>query len=124
LKAARWSPARQTQTNSSNEKEMTMYDTENLKKLPKLGKNVPGSMKAFQNLNQAVFAEGALDPKTKELIAVAVSISAQCPYCIEVHNANAKKAGATEAELTEAIFVAVAIGAGAAVTHGTHVVED
>ncbi len=103
---------------------MTMYDTENLKKLPKLGKNVPDYMKALKSLSQAAFAEGALDPKTRELIAVPVAISAQCPYWIEVQNANAKKGGATEVELTEEVFVAAAIGAGAAVNHGKNVVDN
>lgn len=81
-------------------------------------------MKAFQSLSEAIFAEGALDPKTRELIAVPVAISAQCPYWIEAQNANVKKGDATEAELTEAVFVAAAIGGGAAVTHGTHVVDN
>ena len=97
-----------------------MYSNDKLKHLKDLGDNSPDSMKAFNQLNQAVFAEGELDVKTKELIAVAVGIAKQCPYCIEVHNRNARKAGATEEELSEAAFVAAAIGAGAAVTHGTH----
>ena len=103
---------------------MTMYDTENLKKLPKLGTNVPDDMKAFQSLSEAIFAEGALDPKTREVIAAPVVISAQCPYWIEAQNSNAKKGGATEAELTAAVFVTAAIGGAAAVTHGTHVVDN
>lgn len=43
----------------------------------------------------------------------------QCPYCIEAHVAGAKKAGATREEIAEAVFVAAALRAGAAVTHGT-----
>ena len=99
-----------------------MYDLANLRKLPVLAENAPAAMKAFEALNGAVFTDGALPTKTKELIAVAIAIAVQCPYCIEVHKKNAVKAGATEQELSEAAFVAVAIGAGAALTHGTHVV--
>ena len=99
-----------------------MYDLSNLRKLPVLAEHAPAAMKAFEALNNAVFADGALPTKTKELIAVAVAIAGQCPYCIEVHKKNAVKAGASEQELSEAAFVAPAIGAGPAVTHGTHVV--
>jgi len=97
-----------------------MYDMSHLKKLSTLGKNAPDAMKAFEALSTAVFTDGSLSRKTKELIAVAVAIAVQCPYCIEIHKANAVKAGATEAELSEASFVAAAIGAGAAATHSTH----
>lgn len=98
-----------------------MYDLANLKKLAVLGDNTPKAMQAFEALNAAVFADGALPTKTKELIAVAIAIAVQCPYCIEVHKKNAVKAGANEQELSEAAFVAAAIGAGSAVTHSTHV---
>jgi AhpD family alkylhydroperoxidase len=63
--------------------------------------------------------DGAIDPLTRELIAVGVAISSQCPYCLQVHVAKAKKAGATKAKIAEAVMVAAALGAGAAVTHGT-----
>ena len=97
-----------------------MYDMSHLKKLSTLGKNAPDAMKAFEALSTAVFTDGSLSRKTKEIIAVAVAIAVQCPYCIEIHKANAVRAGATEGELSEASFVAAAIGAGAAATHSTH----
>jgi AhpD family alkylhydroperoxidase len=62
---------------------------------------------------------GAIDPLNRELIAVGVAISSQCPYCIQVHVGKAKKAGATKAQIAEAAMIAAALGAGAAVTHGT-----
>jgi AhpD family alkylhydroperoxidase len=68
-------------------------------------------------------AEGAIPTKTKELIAIAVAMTTQCPYCIEIHSKNAKKAGCTEAEIAEAIMVAAALRAGGAITHGTHCLE-
>jgi AhpD family alkylhydroperoxidase len=63
---------------------------------------------------------GAIPVKYKELIAVAVALTTQCPYCIDIHSANARKAGATDVELVEASMVAAALRAGAAVTHATH----
>ncbi|GAA1658870.1 hypothetical protein GCM10010977_08840 [Citricoccus zhacaiensis] len=62
---------------------------------------------------------GAIDLLHRELIAVGVAISSQCPYCIQVHVGQAKKAGATKAQIAEASMIAAALGAGAAVTHGT-----
>jgi len=65
-------------------------------------------------------ADGVIPVKYKELIAVGVALTTQCPYCIEIHSNNARKAGATDAELAEAGMVAAALRAGAAVTHATH----
>jgi len=73
---------------------------------------------AFEAFGRAVFADGALPEKTKQLIAVAVAHTTQCPYCIQVHIKNAKKAGASKAEVAEAIFVAAALRAGGAAAHG------
>ena len=56
----------------------------------------------------------------QELMAVAVALTTQCPYCIEVHVKKARDAGGTDAELAETILVAAALRAGAALTHGTH----
>jgi AhpD family alkylhydroperoxidase len=58
--------------------------------------------------------------KYKELIAVAVAVTTQCPYCIDIHTSNARRAGATDAELAEAAIVAAALRAGGAITHATH----
>ena len=99
-----------------------MYDAANLKKLKTMRELAPEGMAAFDALNAAVFKDGALSVKVKELIAVAVAVTTQCPYCIEVHVKKAKAAGATEAELTEATLVAAALRAGGAVTHGTHAI--
>ncbi|MCI0702675.1 MAG: carboxymuconolactone decarboxylase family protein [Planctomycetia bacterium] len=99
-----------------------MYDPANLKKMKTMKELAPEPMAAFHALNDAVFKEGALSVKVKELIAVAVAVTTQCPYCIDVHVKKAKAAGATEAELTEATLVAAALKAGGAVTHGTHAI--
>lgn len=99
-----------------------MYDSNNLNKLGALGQLAPDAMSAFQALDKAALADGAIPRKYKELMAVAVALTTQCPYCIDVHKKAAIAAGATEAELAETTFVAVALRAGAALTHGTHLV--
>lgn len=82
--------------------------------------HTPDILKAFGAFDQAVFAqEGREIPlKYRELIALAVGITTQCPYCIDGHSQNAVKAGATEGELAEAAWVATAIRAGGGYTHG------
>jgi AhpD family alkylhydroperoxidase len=99
-----------------------MYDPANLKKLKEMKQRAPEPMAAFDALNAAVFKDGALSVKVKELIAVAVAMTTQCPYCIDAHVKKAKAAGASDAELTEATMVAAALRAGGAVTHGTHAI--
>jgi AhpD family alkylhydroperoxidase len=98
-----------------------MYDMENLKNLKKLDALAPDAMKAFWAFDKAALAEGALPVKVKELIAVAVAHTTQCPYCLELHVNGARKAGATDAEIAEAALVAAALRAGAAVVHATHI---
>ena len=77
----------------------------------------PEILGAFRAFGQQVFADGALPSKTKQLIAVAVAHVTQCPYCIRGHTGEALKAGATEQELMEAIWVAAEMRAGAAYAH-------
>ena len=97
-----------------------MYDPKNLSKMKKIGELAPEAFKAFLAFDRAAVADGAIPVKYKELIAVAVALTTQCPYCIEIHTNNAKKAGATEQELAETTLVAAALRAGGAMTHGTH----
>jgi len=97
-----------------------MHQKENLAKLRQLNELAPEVMKAFWTFDKAAVAEGAVPVKYKELIAVAVALTTQCPYCIDIHSGNARKAGATDAEITEAAMVAAALRAGGAVTHATH----
>jgi len=101
-----------------------MYNQENLSRLKKMEKLAPEVMKAFWAFDKAAVAEGAIPVKYKELMAVAVALTTQCPYCISIHSGNARKAGATEAELVEAAMVAASLRAGAAVTHATHALTN
>lgn len=74
---------------------------------------------AWKQFSRAVFAEGALSKKTKQLIAVAVAHVTQCPYCIHGHVEAAKREGVTKEELMEAIWVAAEMRAGGAFAHST-----
>ena len=100
-----------------------MYDMKHLSKLKKLGELSPDGWKAFVAFDEAAFKEGAIPLKYKELMAVAVALTTQCPYCIEIHSKKARKAGATEQELAETTLIAAALRAGGAMTHGTHALE-
>ena len=97
-----------------------MYDLKNLQKFHTLAELAPEAFKAFVAFDAAALRAGAIPLKYKELMAVAVALTTQCPYCIELHATKAKKAGATEQELAETTLVAAALRAGAAMTHGTH----
>ena len=83
----------------------------------------PSIHDAFQEFSRRVFAEGALDRKTKQLIAVAVAHVTQCPYCIKGHTRAAIRRGATEQELMEAIWVAAEMRAGGAYAHSLLALE-
>jgi len=97
-----------------------MYDIKHLAKLNTLKELAPEVTEAFFAFDAAAFKDGAIPLKYKELIAVAVAMTTQCPYCIEIHAGRAGEAGASKAELAEAAMVAAAIRAGGAVTHATH----
>jgi AhpD family alkylhydroperoxidase len=79
----------------------------------------PDAEAAFQAFSKAVFQEGALSSKTKQLIAVAVAHVTQCPYCIQGHTKAATRDGATPEEIMEAIWVAAEMRAGGAYAHST-----
>ncbi len=100
-----------------------MYDMKNLARLSAVTRAAPQSMAAFETFADAALADGALPRKVKELIAVAVALTTQCPYCIEIHGKEARAQGAGDAELAEVALVAAAIRAGGAVTHATHLVR-
>jgi AhpD family alkylhydroperoxidase len=97
-----------------------MYDTKNLGKLKALDANAPEAMQAFWAFDKAAMAAGSISSKNKELIALAVAFTTQCPYCIEIHAKRAREDGATEQELAEVVAVAAALRAGGAITHGSH----
>jgi AhpD family alkylhydroperoxidase len=79
--------------------------------------------KAFHDFSKAALAEGALPRKVKQLIAVAVAHTTQCPYCIRGHTLGALQDGASEREIMEAIWVAAEMRAGGAFAHAAIALE-
>jgi len=93
------------------------YSKDGMASIGKLLELKPDLAAALFTVDQKVFEEGALSVKTKELIAVGAAHITRCPYCIEGHVKRAKTAGASDEEIAEAIFVAIAMSAGASVAH-------
>ncbi len=81
------------------------------------------TMQAFTALHRTATRPEALDAKTKELIALAIGVVARCDGCLTFHTHDALRAGATEAEIMEALGVAVLMGGGPSVMYATHVIE-
>jgi len=95
------------------------HDAGDLKLLKEMSKAAPTEFNAWFNLDKIVAREdGAIPRKYRELIALAVACTTQCPYCIEVHTKAAKGAGASRGEISESAFLAAALRAGGAATHG------
>ena len=83
----------------------------------------PELMKGFGALSRGAATTKHLDAKTRELIALAVSVTTRCEGCIDAHARKAKAAGATKEEIAEALGVAIALNAGAALTYSLHVLD-
>lgn len=83
-----------------------------------LRRAIPDVYAAFSQLHEAALAPGALDTKTKELIALAIGVSQQCDGCIASHARGAARAGATEQEVAEMLGVAVLMNGGPATVYG------
>jgi len=84
----------------------------------------PRAAEAFKAFSQSVFAAGALDARTKQLIAVAVAHVTQCPYCIRGHTRGALQQGATEEQIMEAIWVAAEMRAGGSYAHSLLALDE
>lgn len=110
----------QTITTPDREQAVGLYDKTNLSKMKDLAVLAPEAMQAFVAFDKAALAEGAIPRKYKELIALGVAFTTQCPYCIDIHASSAKELGASEREIAEVVLVAAALRAGGAITHGTH----
>lgn len=84
---------------------------------------IPAVGKAFGQLAVAATAEGALDPKTKELIAVSISITARCDGCVAFHVGAAVRHGASREEMLETIGMAIYMGGGPSLVYGAQALE-
>src|SRR5258706_15656113 len=97
---------------------MVFHGVDGKKQFKRMRELAPDAYKAFLEFDGKAFAPGALPLKTKELIALGIAHVTQCPWCIDAHVKRAEEAGATEQELAEVIFVAMAMASGAAWSHG------
>jgi AhpD family alkylhydroperoxidase len=96
------------------------HEPDDLKRLKEMAQLAPEEYRAWINFDGIVARkDGHIPPKYRELIAVAVAMSTQCPYCIQIHTGNAKRAGATREEIVEACLLSAALRAGGAATHTT-----
>lgn len=84
---------------------------------------IPDVLKGFADLHAAAMGDGALDGKTKELIALAIAISERCDGCIASHARGAQRKGATRAEVAEAIGVAILMNGGPATVYGPRALD-
>lgn len=88
-----------------------------------LGRLTPQTVRAYRELSDAGKATGHLDAKTRELIAIAVGVTRQCDGCITTHVHAATKHGATKEEIAEALGVAIAVNAGAALVFSARAMD-
>lgn len=86
-------------------------------------KQTPDVMRGLATMENAAVKTGHLEPKIHELIALAVAVTTRCDGCISVHTKKAVEHGATIGEISEALGVAVALNAGAALTYSARVIE-
>jgi len=91
--------------------------------LPELGKLTPDTLRGYNTLSDANAKTGHLGAKTRELISLAVAVTTRCDGCITVHAEAALKHGATREEIAEALGVAVAMNAGAALVYSARALD-
>jgi AhpD family alkylhydroperoxidase len=91
--------------------------------MEKLGMAAPEVMKGFGSLHAASLKSGALETKTKELIALGIAITARCEGCIAYHVHDAMKAGANKEEIIETVSVAILMGGGPSVVYGIEAMQ-
>jgi AhpD family alkylhydroperoxidase len=105
-----------------------------VKDWPKIAKDLSGAMrevragipdvaKAFSELAKSATATGALDPKTKELIATAIAVAVRCDGCIAFHVKAAVENGATRAEMMETVGMSIYMGGGPSFIYGAQALE-
>ncbi len=92
-------------------------------RLGQLGQELPGPLTGFARLHKKSVEDGALSRKTKELMALAISVAVRCEGCIAYHTHDAIAAGATRQELLETIGVAIMMGGGPAAMYAAHVLD-
>lgn len=88
-----------------------------------LRSRIPAVFEGYGALSSAVFGDGALDAKTKELIALAIAVTKQCDGCVASHARGAARRGATAEEVAEALGVAILMNGGPGTVHAPRAFE-
>lgn len=99
------------------------YRKQLMARIGDIGKRSPATVKGYQMLSGAGAETGHLDAKTRELISLAVAVTTRCDGCIAVHSVEAVKQGATQDEIAEALGVAIAMNAGAAMVYSARAMD-
>ncbi len=99
------------------------YQEQVLANVAEIGKISPDTVRGYSGLSNAGNKTAVLDAKTRELIALAVAVTRQCDGCITIHTDAAVKQGASKEEIVEALGVAIAVNAGAALVYSTRVLD-
>lgn len=94
-----------------------------LERVGDYAKESPDVMRGLMTIDNAAAKTGHLEAKFHEMIALAVAVTTRCDGCISVHTKKAVEAGATLEEISEALGVAIALNAGAALTYSARVIE-
>jgi alkylhydroperoxidase/carboxymuconolactone decarboxylase family protein len=94
------------------------YESHDLARFSEMGEDGGELWEKFNAWYGAVFADGALTPREKALIALGVAHAVQCPYCIDAYSQECLEKGSDPEQMTEAVHVAAAIRGGASLVHG------
>ena len=99
------------------------YHAQVIKRIGEIGQASPDIVRGYRTISEAGKKTGKLDSKTRELISLAVAVTARCDGCIVVHTDAALKHGATREEIIEALGVAITVNAGAALVYSGRVLD-
>ena len=102
---------------------MEFHGVEVGKQFKRMRELSPEAYRAFLEFDKSAFKDGAIPTKYKELMALAIAQITQCAWCIQAHTKKAATAGASDAEIAETTFVAMAMASGAAWSHGGLVLQ-
>ncbi|MGB7435848.1 MAG: carboxymuconolactone decarboxylase family protein [Candidatus Acidiferrum sp.] len=100
------------------------YQSELTKSIPEFAKLSPDSLKGYQVLSAANSKNSLLGEKVRQLISIAVAVTTRCDGCITFHTDGALKVGATKQEVAEALGVAMAMNAGAALVYSLRALDS
>ncbi len=96
---------------------MNYYESQDLGAFGSIAEDAPESGKAFFEWYGTVFKDGELSKREKNLIALAVAHTKQCPYCIDAYTSACLESGSSPGEMMESVQVAAAISGGSTLVH-------